>query len=48
MLVVTGSTGNVGGLVARELATRGHEQRLIARDPSRAPALPGAEPVAAE
>ncbi|HEY3765722.1 MAG TPA: SDR family oxidoreductase [Gaiellales bacterium] len=48
MLVVTGSTGHVGGLVARELATRGHEQRLLARDPSRAPVLPGAEAVAAD
>jgi NAD(P)H dehydrogenase (quinone) len=39
MLVVTGSTGHVGRLVAEELAARGHDQRLLVRDPSRAPAL---------
>jgi uncharacterized protein YbjT (DUF2867 family) len=41
-LAVTGSTGALGGMVARELASRGIEQRLLARTPSRAPALDGA------
>jgi NAD(P)H dehydrogenase (quinone) len=40
---VTGATGNVGGRVARRLAERGVEQRLIVRDAARAQALPGAE-----
>ena len=48
MLVVTGSTGHVGRLVADELAARGHEQRLLVRDPARAPAIAGAEVVAAD
>ncbi|MGG5257550.1 SDR family oxidoreductase [Phycicoccus avicenniae] len=46
-LAVTGSTGAVGGMVARDLAGRGIAQRLVVRDPSRAPDLPGAEVVAA-
>jgi NAD(P)H dehydrogenase (quinone) len=45
MLVVTGSTGHVGRLVAEELAARGYQQRLLVRDPSRAPAIEGAEVV---
>lgn len=44
-LAVTGSTGYVGGAVARLLAAAGARQRLLARSPERAPALPGAEPV---
>jgi NAD(P)H dehydrogenase (quinone) len=48
MLVVTGSTGHVGRLVAGELAARGLEQRLLVRDPMRAPELRGAEVVAAD
>ncbi|HKH18477.1 MAG TPA: SDR family oxidoreductase [Solirubrobacteraceae bacterium] len=43
MIAVTGATGYVGGRVARLLAERGVEQRLIVRDPARAPELPGAE-----
>ena len=43
MLVVTGSTGHVGRLVAGELATRGMRQRLLVRDPLRAPDIAGAE-----
>lgn len=41
MLAVTGSTGNVGGRVARALAEQGVPVRLLVRDPSRAPELPG-------
>lgn len=48
MIVVTGCTGFVGALVAEELVRRGHEARLLARDPERAPKLPGTEVVAAD
>lgn len=41
-LAITGSTGAVGGLVARRLAERGVAQRLVVRDPDRAPHLPSA------
>jgi len=47
MLAITGATGEVGGRVARRLADRGVPQRLIVRNPSRAPQLPGAEIVTA-
>ncbi|WP_186815224.1 SDR family oxidoreductase [Terrabacter aerolatus] len=40
-LAVTGSTGWLGGLVARDLAGRGVAQRLLVRDVSRAPDLAG-------
>jgi len=40
---VTGATGVVGGAVARGLAGAGQPIRLIVRDASRAPQLPGAE-----
>ncbi|QKE84425.1 SDR family oxidoreductase [Arthrobacter sp. NEB 688] len=43
LLGVTGSTGAVGGRVARDLADRGLAQRLVVRDASRAPRLDGAE-----
>jgi uncharacterized protein YbjT (DUF2867 family) len=43
VIVVTGATGAVGGLVARELAARGASFRMLVRDPGRAPDLPGAE-----
>lgn len=43
VIAVTGSTGAVGGRVARDLAARGIPQRLLVRDASRAPALDGAE-----
>lgn len=39
---VTGSTGRLGGRVARRLAAEGAAQTLLARDPARAPRLPGA------
>ena len=45
-LGITGSTGRLGGAVARLLADRGHSQHLLARSPDRAPELPGAEAVA--
>ena len=47
MLAVTGANGQVGGRVARRLCGLGLAQRLIVRDPSRAPDLPGAEVVRA-
>ena len=42
-LGVTGATGHLGGLVAQTLAAAGVAQRLLVRDPRRAPQLPGAE-----
>jgi len=42
-LAITGATGGLGGRVARRLADRGVAQRLVVRDPARAPELPGAE-----
>ena len=41
--VVTGATGGLGGRVARRLAERGVGQRVVVRDPWRAPELAGAE-----
>jgi NAD(P)H dehydrogenase (quinone) len=43
LIVVSGATGRLGGRVARRLAAAGVPQRLIVRDPGRAPRLPGAE-----
>jgi NAD(P)H dehydrogenase (quinone) len=43
LIAVTGATGVVGGRVARRLADLGLAQRLVVRDPARAPELPGAE-----
>ncbi|TFH55819.1 SDR family oxidoreductase [Glutamicibacter arilaitensis] len=42
-IAVTGSTGALGALVARDLAQRGISQRLLVRTPSKAPDLPQAE-----
>ncbi len=39
MIVVTGSTGRVGGLVARRLELDGHWMRLLVRDPNRCPGV---------
>lgn len=39
-IAVTGVTGALGGLVARELSTAGLAQRLLARTVSNAPSLP--------
>jgi NAD(P)H dehydrogenase (quinone) len=44
---VTGATGHIGGAVARRLQVAGVPQRLIVRDPARAPRLDGAEVVTA-
>ena len=44
-LGITGSTGRLGGRVARKLADAGRSQRLLVRDPSRAPQLAGATAV---
>jgi uncharacterized protein YbjT (DUF2867 family) len=38
-LGVTGSTGQLGGRIARLLAAAGAEQRLVVRTPARAPLL---------
>jgi NAD(P)H dehydrogenase (quinone) len=43
LIAVTGSTGAVGGRVARGLTAAGAAPRLVVRDPSRTPELPGAE-----
>ena len=43
LIGVTGSTGAVGGRVASRLAEAGLSQRLVVRDPRRAPSLPKAE-----
>ncbi|MFE1291493.1 SDR family oxidoreductase [Streptomyces sp. NPDC058751] len=39
---ITGSSGRLGGRIARRLAAAGIAQTLLARTPSRAPRLPGA------
>lgn len=46
-LAVTGSTGQLGGQVARLLAGAGSAQRLLVRDIRRAPELDGAVPAVA-
>ncbi len=44
-LAVTGSTGAVGGRVARQLASAEVAQRLLVRDAARVPAVDGGAPV---
>ena len=44
-LAVTGSTGGLGGMVARQLAGSGFAQRLLVRDAARAPQLDEAQAV---
>lgn len=41
-LAITGSTGHLGGIVARQLASDGIALRLLARNPQNAPMLAGA------
>ncbi len=48
LIGVTGVTGQLGGRVARRLAARGVPQRMLARQPDRAPVLPGATLTQAE
>jgi uncharacterized protein YbjT (DUF2867 family) len=43
LIAVTGSTGSLGGRVATRLAAAGVRQRLVVRDPARAPDLPDVE-----
>ena len=43
LIAVTGATGGLGGRVAGRLAERGLGQRLVVRDPGRAPELAGAQ-----
>lgn len=47
LVAVTAATGQLGGRVARRLAARGVRQRLVVRDPSRAPQLSDTETVEA-
>ncbi|AZK95777.1 MULTISPECIES: NAD(P)H-binding protein [Streptomyces] len=47
-ILVTGATGNVGRLVARELAGRGVPVRALTRDPAKASAAPAGFPAGVE
>lgn len=47
LIAITGSTGQLGGRVASRLAALGQPQRLLVRNPARAPRLAGAEVVRA-
>ena len=46
-VAVTGATGRLGRRVAERLSAQGVDQRLLVRDPARAPRLPGAQPARA-
>jgi NAD(P)H dehydrogenase (quinone) len=48
MIVISGATGRLGGRIARKLSEAGVAQRLLVRDPARAPELLGAEVAVAE
>ena len=39
-IAITGASGNIGGMVARHLNTRGLPLILPLRNPAKAPALP--------
>jgi NAD(P)H dehydrogenase (quinone) len=43
LIAVTGATGELGGRIVARLAARGVEQRLVVRDPGRAPHVEGAQ-----
>lgn len=43
LIAITGATGSIGGRVARLLAAEGQPLRLIARQPDKAPKLPGSD-----
>jgi NAD(P)H dehydrogenase (quinone) len=43
LVAVTGASGHLGRLVARELSARGIRQRVVTRNPARTPLLDGAE-----
>jgi uncharacterized protein YbjT (DUF2867 family) len=47
-VAVTGSTGQLGGRIARRLAAAGVSQRLLVREPARAPELPETKALQAE
>jgi uncharacterized protein YbjT (DUF2867 family) len=47
-IVITGASGNVGGMIARRLAREGMPQTLLVRDAARAPDLPAAAAVVAD
>jgi len=47
-IALTGSTGSVGGMVARRLSEQGTGARLLVRDPTRAPELPHTDVAQAE
>ena len=42
--VICGATGNIGGVVSRELLAQGKSVRVIGRDAARLAAIPGADP----
>ena len=46
-IVMTGTTGHVGGGAIRTLSERGHRVRQVVRDPARAPSLDGVETIVA-
>jgi NAD(P)H dehydrogenase (quinone) len=48
LIAITGATGDVGGKVARRLSERGLPLRLVVRDPTRAPDLPGSRVAVAD
>ncbi|OIQ77630.1 quinone oxidoreductase 2 [mine drainage metagenome] len=48
VIALTGATGSLGRRLALRLAAEGASQRLIVRDPSRAPRLPGAQVAVAD